>query len=329
MTAKKRRPRKDAKGRQVRRRDASGPLPSEPQPDQVAIFNALGPSVGFALRGVLEDSDPRATYPGVYDLIFGKVWPEEPGPKALTRTHLREMARDVRDAVKRLHRRLLGRFRDLEQAIRGTGLETVTQYRVWLAVRFLVDRQGHSEAVAAFRQSARRLVSDRSRRQILDSVEHLRRAMEAVPKNSPRVPLPGIAFGWPPQLRQLANDLVQLHDLDSIVKQHVESAEVRLICEEMPQDQSSVRDPVVHVAIRALDRVLELDKTRPTARSRRELIGRILDALYPKAYRSDAHPFGPHDPRGKWSDRSIRQHVDTPTAMEEIIKEPPLQLEQE
>jgi hypothetical protein len=232
------------------------------------------------------------------------------------------MARDVREAVKKLHPRLLGGFDDLEKAIQAARLGVVTQYRVWIAVRFLVKAQGHSEMVAAFRQSAQRLMDSRRRKQIVRAVERLRRAMEDPPSDAPYVPIPAIAFGWPPELRQLANYFVQLDDLEKILDQHVESAEVCLICQEQPGDRCAGRDPVAHVAIRALDRVLELDRTRPTARERRRLIKRILDGVLPSGYRSDEHPFGPQNPQKKWSDSAIRQHVETPTAMEEIVNGP-------
>ncbi|TDJ00156.1 MAG: hypothetical protein E2O73_06340 [Deltaproteobacteria bacterium] len=286
--------------------------------EQLPTVRFLGPSVGIELRSILEQTDPRAAYPGVYEVIFGRAWSTEPGPKALNRNHLRQMVRDVRDAVKRLHPRLLARFRALEPAIRGAGLELLTQYRIWLAVRFLVDGQGHSEAVAAFRQSARRLLSNGSRKQIVAAVECLRGALEASPEASP-VPLPDIAYGWPPELRQLANSVAGLEDLERMLQQYVESAEVRLICDEQPAAQSAVRDPVVHVAIRALDRVLELDPKRLMPRSRLQLLGIILDAILPRGYQSDAHPFGSREPRGKWSEAAIQQHAETPAAMEEIV----------
>ncbi len=282
------------------------------KPEPLPTLKLLGPSVGIELRGILEQTDPRAAYPGIYEVLFGRAWPAEPGPRALNQNHLHQMVRDVRDAVKRLHPRLLGRFRELEPAIRGAGLENVTRYRIWLVVRFLVDGQGHSEAVAAFRRSAQPLVKAESRKRIVEAVERLRRALESSPKSSP-VPLPEIAYGWPPELRQLANSLAGLEQLDRTLKRYIESAEVRLICDEPPG-----RDPVVHVAIRALDRVLELDEKQLKPRSRCQMIGRVLDAVLPMGYQSDAHPFGPRDPRGKWPDATIRSYIKTRAAMEEI-----------
>ncbi len=287
------------------------------KPEPLPTLRLLGRSVGIELSGILEQTDPCADYPGIYEVIFGKAWPTEPGPRALSRNHLRQMERDMRDTVKRLHPRLLSRFRDLEQVVRGAGLESVTQYRIWLAVRFLVDGQGHSEAVAAFRESARRLLSNGDRKQIVDAVAGLRRALEASKDLAP-VPLPDIAYGWPPELRQLANSIAALEGLDQTLQQYVESAEVRLICDEQPAAQSALRDPVVHVAIRALDRVLELDPKRLTPRSRLKFVGQVLNAVLPTGYQSDAHPFGPQEPRGKWSESAIRQHAETPAAMEEI-----------
>ena len=251
---------------------------------QLDIFDRLGPSVGIELRALLEDSDPRRVYPGLFGVIFGEPWPAVPGPRALTKTHLRQMAGQVREAVKRLHPRLLERFRELAAQLQQSDLDVLTRYRMWLAIRFLVGAQGHSEAVAAFRISARRLMSKSRRERIASAVERLRRTLVAPPRNSPEIPIPAIAYGWPPELRRLAQILTDLERLPKILLEYVEEAEVRLICEEVPPGQSTVRDPALHVAVRGLDRVLELDHKRLSARARRELIRQILDAVYPVDY---------------------------------------------
>ncbi len=282
------------------------------------ISSQLGPSVGVELRGLLSQSDPRREAPRVYEALFGKIWPVVPGPRALAGAHLTQMARDVRDAVRGRHPRLLGRLRALASELRKAGLEPVTRYRVWIGIRFLVERHGHSEAVEAFRESAHQLANPRQRAALVAALERLRRAMEAPPGSRSRVRVPGIAYGWPPELRQLANCLAQLVDVEGLVERYVTSAEVRLICEDPEADGSVPIDPVVHVAVRALDRVLELDAGQLTARTRRRLIGSILDTLCPQGYRSDDHPFGPREPTSRWSDARIRQHVEIRTAMEEI-----------
>ncbi len=183
-------------------------------------------------------------------------------------------------------------------------------------MRFLIERQGHSEAVAAFRQSAQRLLGSETRQEIVECVKGLRRALEGPRGSADHVPLPEVAYGWPPELRELASTIDRLLDIDGIVKKYVETAEVRLICEGDPK--SPAPDPVVHVTVRALDRVLELDGARPGVRSRRQLIRRILEGVCPWGYRSDHHPFGPRAPQGSWPDGTIRLYVESPSAMEDI-----------
>jgi hypothetical protein len=227
--------------------------------------------------------------------------------------------------------------------LRAQGASTLTQYRVLLVARWLLGQLDSPESIEDYIESRNALMAGGRLEEIAAACRRLVGLLGIDPATwpapKPKKPpeddnplqicgLPPMLRAWPRSVQNLARALLAISAADLDATRQAETNKLmlrgvgqpkggppialgleprysKLVGRTYKADASRRRDPFAVLAARILDRVLQNDPKTRRGRVRR--IGKILDATYPKGYRTPESAFGARAATGRWEPRTIER----------------------